>query len=91
MEQKDLKLWKGTIEGSVWNSTDLHAAVDIGIYLVFPCFHAISAIYIVGRELVAFIAPCYSIYLYDKVYNYVLQPGEGKESWPLQIPDTFYK
>jgi hypothetical protein len=48
-----------------------------------PCCHAISAIYTVGKELDDFIAPCYRIDLYDQVYSQVLQPVEGKESWPI--------
>lgn len=48
-----------------------------------PCCHAISAIYRVGKELDDFIAPCYRIDVYDQVYNHVLEPVEGKESWPL--------
>ena len=48
-----------------------------------PCCHAISAIYTVKKELDDFIAPCYRIDVYDQVYSHVLQPVEGKESWPV--------
>jgi hypothetical protein len=37
----------------------------------------------VNKELDDFIAPCYRIDLYNQVYNHVLQPVEGKESWPV--------
>jgi hypothetical protein len=45
--------------------------------------YAISAIYRINKELDDFIAPCYRIDLYDQVYSHVLQPVEGKESWPV--------
>jgi hypothetical protein len=48
-----------------------------------PCCHAISAIYIAHKDLDDYIAPCYRIDVYDQVYNHVLQPVEGKESWPV--------
>lgn len=48
-----------------------------------PCSHAISAIYTVGKDLEEYIAPCYRVDVYDQIYNHVLQPVEGKESWPV--------
>lgn len=48
-----------------------------------PCPHAISAIYTCGKKLDDYIAPCYSISEYNKIYDHVLQPVEGKENWPV--------
>ena len=45
--------------------------------------HAISAIYTISGLIDDYIAPCYKISEYDKIYNHVLQPVEGKESWPV--------
>jgi hypothetical protein len=48
-----------------------------------PCPHAISAIYTIGGNIEEYIAPCYRISVYDQIYSNVLQPVEGKESWPI--------
>ena len=48
-----------------------------------PCSHAISAIYTCGKKIDDFIAPCYLISEYNKIYDHVLQPVEGKENWPV--------
>ena len=48
-----------------------------------PCCHAISAIYTVQHNLEDYIAPCYRISEYNKIYDHVLQPVEGKENWPV--------
>lgn len=48
-----------------------------------PCAHAISSIYTCGLKLDDFIADCYSINTYNQIYDHVLQPVEGKESWPV--------
>ena len=48
-----------------------------------PCWHAFSAIYTCSRQIDDFIAPCYTISEYNKIYDHVLQPVEGKESWPV--------
>jgi len=48
-----------------------------------PCCHAISAIYKTGQKIDDYIAPCYSIEVYNKIYDHCLQPLEGEESWPI--------
>ncbi|XP_044390233.1 uncharacterized protein [Triticum aestivum] len=47
-----------------------------------PCCHAISAIYKTGRKIDDYIAKCYSIEVYNKIYSHCLEPLEGEESWP---------
>lgn len=47
------------------------------------CCHAISAVYTKGLSLDDFIAPCYFISTYKKIYDHVQQPVEGKDSWPI--------
>ena len=48
-----------------------------------PYCHAITAIYTVQKDIDDFIAPCYRISEYNKIYDHVLQPVERKENWPL--------
>ena len=51
--------------------------------LGLPCCHAISAIYSCSRKLDDYIAPCFSITEYRKIYEHCLQPVEGQERWPV--------
>jgi hypothetical protein len=48
-----------------------------------PCCHAISCIYKASQKLDEYIAPCYSIGHYLKIYEHVLQPIEGPANWPI--------
>lgn len=48
-----------------------------------PCSHAISAIYTISGQIDYYIAPCYKISKYNKIYDHVMQLVEGKESWPV--------
>ncbi|KAM3191490.1 hypothetical protein ACQJBY_069026 [Aegilops geniculata] len=45
-----------------------------------PCCHAISAIYKTGRKIDDYIAKCYSIEVYNKIYSHCLETLEGEES-----------
>ena len=48
-----------------------------------PCAHAITAIYKCGKQVDDFIAPCYSIDTFKRIYEHCLQPMEGEEMWPI--------
>jgi hypothetical protein len=48
-----------------------------------PCSHAITAIYKCGKLVEDYIAPCYSIDVFKKIYEHCLQPVEGEEMWPI--------
>lgn len=48
-----------------------------------PCFHAINAIYKCGRKIDDFIEKCYSVDVFNKIYEHYLEPLEGEESWPI--------
>jgi hypothetical protein len=48
-----------------------------------PCSHAITAIYKCGRLVEDFIDPCYSVEVFNRIYEHCLQPVEGEELWPV--------
>jgi hypothetical protein len=48
-----------------------------------PCCHAISCMYKSSRQLDEFIAPCFSILMFNRTYAHVLQPVEGPGNWPI--------
>lgn len=47
-----------------------------------PCCHAISAIYKSSKQVDDYIANCFSIAVYHKIYDHCLEPLEGDDSWP---------
>jgi hypothetical protein len=48
-----------------------------------PCPHAISYIYYAGRCLEDFVARCYFVEEYNKIYAHYLQHVEGRAFWPV--------
>jgi hypothetical protein len=48
-----------------------------------PCPHAISVIHWKSSCLDDFLANCYSIDDYRKIYDYCMQPVEGMHCWPM--------
>jgi hypothetical protein len=48
-----------------------------------PCCHAISAICKASKALDDFIAPCFTISEYVKIYQHCLQLVEGQQNWPI--------
>lgn len=48
-----------------------------------PCAHAITAIYKCGKLVDDYIAPCYSVSVFNQIYEHCLQPVEGEEMWPI--------
>jgi hypothetical protein len=48
-----------------------------------PCSHAITAIYKCSKSVEDFIDPCYSVEVFNKIYEHCLQPVEGEEMWPV--------
>ncbi|XP_020158364.1 uncharacterized protein [Aegilops tauschii subsp. strangulata] len=48
-----------------------------------PCHHAISAIYKCNKNIEDFIAPCYFVEVFNKIYEHCLQPVESEEMWPV--------
>ena len=48
-----------------------------------PCCHAITAIYKCGKSVDDFIEKCYSIEVFNKIYEHCLEPVEGEEKWPV--------
>lgn len=47
-----------------------------------PCPHAISCIFSKTNGLDSYIAECYSVDSFKKIYEHCLQPVEGMNSWP---------
>ena len=47
-----------------------------------PRCHAICSIYASSKKIDDYIADCYSIKVYNKIYDHCLEPMEGEDSWP---------
>ncbi|XP_006654085.2 uncharacterized protein LOC102704057 isoform X1 [Oryza brachyantha] len=47
-----------------------------------PCPHAIACIFYKTSQLDGYIADCYSVETFKKIYAHCLQPLEGMSSWP---------
>ncbi|KAF0932675.1 hypothetical protein E2562_011973 [Oryza meyeriana var. granulata] len=47
-----------------------------------PCPHAISCIFFKTNSLDEYIAECYSVKEFKKIYSHCLEPVEGMSSWP---------
>ena len=47
-----------------------------------PCHHAVTAIYLSSLQLEDFIADCYSVVEYNKIYDHCMLPMEGMGQWP---------
>ncbi|XP_006656458.1 uncharacterized protein LOC102711269 [Oryza brachyantha] len=47
-----------------------------------PCPHAISCILLKTKSLDDYIAECYSVKEFRKIYSHCLEPVEGMSSWP---------
>jgi hypothetical protein len=47
-----------------------------------PCHHAITTIYLSSLQLEDYIADCYSVVEYNKIYDHCMLPMEGMGQWP---------
>ena len=47
-----------------------------------PCAHAITALFMSSKPAEEYIADCYSIEEYNKIYDHCLMPMEGMDQWP---------
>ena len=95
MEKYDLEvLWNGEngFEVKQVNGRGRQYTVDLekwtcscGYFQLagLPCHHAISAIYKCNKNIEDFIAPCYFVEVFNKIYEHCLQPVEGEEMWPV--------
>ncbi|WVZ71885.1 hypothetical protein U9M48_020417, partial [Paspalum notatum var. saurae] len=48
-----------------------------------PCCHAISRIYFKTNSLDDYVADCYRVDQFKKIYSHCLEPVEGMQSWPV--------
>ena len=48
-----------------------------------PCSHAITTIFKCVKKVEDFIAPCYFVEVFNKIYEHCLEPVEGEEMWPV--------
>jgi hypothetical protein len=47
-----------------------------------PCAHAITALVMSSKPAEEYIADCYSVEEYKKIYDHCLMPMEGMDQWP---------
>ncbi|CAO2148647.1 unnamed protein product [Urochloa humidicola] len=53
-----------------------------------PCDHAITTLFLSSKPTEDYIADCYSVVEYNKIYDHCLMPMEGMDQWPMDHRKT---